>query len=394
MHRTPVMMACLVALAGCGGDAPSDARPATVTDSAGIRIVEHAGDLPADSIPLRIVWRHGDDEGEYAFQRAFPGALGPDGVAFVGDVSNAEIIRIDGEGRGAYSILARRGQGPAEVMGPRGLMAAADGSVFVDDRPNRKILRFVGDSLADILTAEGSTLLDMRPVGVAADGALLMTTASFNSRFEVPWLDGYVARIDFDPFALDTVVAYPMAERNDQESPTAFGYQGWMSGSHAGLVQIRTDRPEVLWRNGRGELVTIARWDPEPAYVDDAMIEAFKERLRADLIRVNPQMPRADAEVFAAERAASYQFDPTRPLPVMRLAFLGQDGRAWVEEFAADGEPLRLRVLNPDGTAQGTVHLPFPIRFLDATSEHLLGIATGDLGVQSIVLFAVGSPGS
>lgn len=378
----------LVALSACGADAPGSADTAQVSDSAGIRIVELPVDLPADSIPIQVVWRHGDDADEYQFKRASAGTLAAGDAGIVGDGGNGEVIRIDGES--SHSILARNGQGPEEVGSPLSIFAAADGSVFVHDRLNRKVLRFVGDSVTDVLTSDGPILSDMMPVGSDGDGTLLMITASYSSRFETPWLDGHVARFATAPFALDTVAAYPIAERSDRESPTAFGYGGQVAGGPAGLIQVRSDRAEVIWRNAQGDIETIARWSPDPAFVDEQVIEAFQVRMREDLIRVNPQLSREEAETFAADRVASYQFDPTRPLPVMRLAYMGQDGRAWVEEFAADGEPMRLRVLDRDGTPLGTVHLPFPIRFMDATRDHLLGIATGDLGVQSVVLFRIG----
>lgn len=386
MRRTLVTATALSLLVGCtAGDVEQAGPSVAVSDSAGVRIVEYPGPLPGDSIPLRVVWRHGDDPGEYEFQMVFPGALTPDGSGFVADVGNREVMRLNPDG--SHTILARSGEGPEEVGGPFSMIYSPDGSVLVSDRPNQKMLRFRGDSLAEIIRAEGSTFLRLRPIAAGEDGVVIMTTASYNSRFEVPWLDGHMVRMTFDPLSADTIASYPMAARSDRESPTAFGYSGWVTGGLSGLIEVRTDRPQVVWRDFDGAVTTITRWSPDAAFVDDSMIQRFKEILRADLIRVNPQMTREDAEVFANERVASYIFDPNRPLPVMRFAHMGQDGRVWVEEFTAGGDPMRLGVLESDGTPLGTVHLPFPIRFLDANGQHLLGIATGDLGVQSVVLF-------
>ena len=369
--------------------APGAGAAATVSDSAGTRIVENAGsgDEPIGS--LEPVWRYGFAPGDYEFQSVFFGTLREDGSAVVGDIGSQEVVAVDPLGKG-HTVLARRGQGPREVAGLRAVVGAGGNRVWVEDDRNAKLLLYVGDSLATMVSTREipEVSFGLMAEGVDQEGRLLMTTATFQPDFTEPWFMGSMVRFDPGSGLADTVGAFPLAARYDGGPWSPFFFHGVVATGGIGFIHGRTDQPQVVWRSARGEVVQIARWNQEPAFPTDSLWTRFQTALREDLRRVNPQMGGERLEEFVNEQIAQYQIDPAAPLPLFGAVHGSPEGGVWVAEFTPGNSwPTRYRVLAPDGAWQGTIAFPGPFLLLSVQGDMVLGVETDELDVQGVAVY-------
>jgi hypothetical protein len=387
-------VAALVAAAACSSGEPPEATAGapTVRDSAGVRIVEHPGELDDAPIPVELVWEHGHGPDDYPFNMVFFGALQPDGGAVISDQGNREVVWVgpDGTHRGP---LTPRGQGPREIGSAVSILSFGQDSVWIDDQGNARLVRFEAGTLAETVSA---SLTDrMSPIGLASDGTLLVHTSRYMSRFPQAWLDGHVARFDPVSGTLDTVASYPMAPHRPETGIPLFvdGY-GVVTGAGGGYVQARTDLAEVMWRTPTGAAVQVARWRPEPQYADQGLWDLFEGNLRENLKRVNPGMSEDRLQQFIDQQVASYTLDTKTPLPAFGQLVRGNaGGDVWLPDFTSPGQdPIGYSVLAADGTAIGEAVFLRPIRVAAVGEDLVLGTHTDELGVVSAAVYRWSRP--
>lgn len=388
MTRAFLAAATLLCLACAETPLPDRDVEAAVSDSAGIRVVT-LGPLPvAPTIHPELVWRYGHEEGHYEIRSGMLGVALENGDVVFNDSGNAEVVRIHAGGAG-HTLLATSGQGPAEVGFPQAAVRSGPGEVWVSDPRNRKLMEFSEDSLVFASSAGivRELALALMPIGVAGDGSLLMTTSSFRTDFQTPWLNGSLVRFHPRTQSVDTVGAFPLARRV-QEPINPFGPFGTVTSAAGHFIQGRTDIPELIWTNSFGQTVQITRWEAEWVYPNDELWEQYQASFASGLVRMNPGMSDAAVAVFVEEQLARYEVDPETPIPLFAQLRGTSDGGVWLSPYSPSGPHTSSYVLFSDsGTKATRVKFPEEFLLLDAWEGQAFGLVRDDFGVQSVAAF-------
>ena len=390
LHSTLMLSAALVACVGDGGRAPD--IQVQIEDSAGVRIVEYAG-VPQVAPPLALadepVYRHGANPGDYGFQGINVGRLFPDGSAVVADRENSELVVLSSDGA-THKVLARRGEGPGEVIYPYSMFVLGQDSVLVPDRRQSRLTLFVGDSVARIASLPRSTSLGV--AGIGSSGTLMMMNRTpYGSWFDIEeeWLAGHMTLFDIETGALDTVASYDHwpRERSGLMNPIIRPV-GSVTVAAGRFVQTRSDRPEITWRLPDGTVEQIVRWLPEPPLLTDELLESVEAYNRMIGWR-NYGLSEARLEEIVQEDMARYRAMIGQPTPLFGSPFADADGNVWLPSYRPaypeEGSPYT--VISPDGAWLGQVETPPRFRILDVTGGLVLGVLRDEVDVENVVVY-------
>ena len=385
--------------AACRPDAARD--PAlSVRDSAGIRLVEYAA-TPERAGPFvfasQPLYRYGAGPEDYPFQSIWRGALLGDGSAAVIDALNSEIVLIaaDGTFRG---LLAGRGDGPGELDRPTSVFARGGDTLLVDDHGHARLTFFSGGGVAREVDTRFLNR-SLRVLGLDSAGHPLMASSSYMRGFPEPWLQGHMVRFDIDAGVADTVAAYDWVPAWSDERPVnPFGVGGLVAAVAGRFVYIRSDLPEVTWRNPDGTVHQIVRWRSPPAYPDEEDWRLFESSLRATLRPANPHIQsEAEFEDLMQRTLSRYELVADEPLPLFTQPFGDREGRLWLGHYtvgARVGGVSGYSILAPDGIWLGEVRAPEGVRLLDVAQDRALGVFRDEMGVESLVLYELLPPGA
>lgn len=402
--RLPVgafLTALLIAAAGagCQGDDPSSPTPATVRDSAGVRIVENASDGTADA-PWRVAaepdWRVGWDDTGPIFEQVYAGALLSDGRAVVADRGSGELTYLGVAGE-VDAVAGGQGSGPGEFASLVNMVRLPGDSVLGASFDGRWNVFGPDGALARTMRYDRSGLFVLVPSGASADGDLLLTAFGWSARPDasgVPWFDAPVLRMSPDGSATDSLGWFAFAGRF--MGPEGFargrttGERGWTGAWNGGWLWSANTDPEVRWYGFDGTLRQVARWQPERVRIDDAWWAAHTERYMAYLGQ-SPEMSedvrRRVEDALAAERAVADRE------PVFGLMAVDQAGAAWLGDYGFLTEPpSAYTVVRADGTVLGRVAVPERCRVLDISETHLLCVQLDPFDVQAVARFALEKP--
>jgi len=361
-HGLIQMLVLVVGFSGCGGgseDGETASIPVQIKDSAGVRIVEHAG-MPDTTAPFRFAaeprYRHGTGPGDYAFQRINPGSLFPNGSAIVSDLFNQALIVLSANGS-SHEVLARRGEGPGDIsyveatyaLGPERLLAV-DG---------HRVIIFAGGSVERAVDIRNTSGLGMK--GISSPGQLLMATNSFTSDFEAAWLAGHMARFDMETGALDTITSYdsrPRTPPGQQRNPILAW--GWAAVAAGQFVYARSDLPQVTWRRPEDGTVTqIVRWQAEATPLTEESFEDIEAKLWAGhLIDHRGDASEAHLDEWTEGEMVFYRAVIGEPMPLFTAPCGDPEGRVWLAPYDPGGvgdEVPQYTVISGDGEWVGTV---------------------------------------
>ena len=380
------------AVAACRPDAVPDSAP-SVRDSAGVRVVEY-GAMPELAGPFvfsqQPLYRYGAGPGDYPFQSISRGALLPDGSAAVIDALNAELVLIapDGTFRG---LLAGRGDGPGELDRPTAVFSLGGDTLLVDDHGHARLTFFARGA---VVREVDTRLLNrsLRVLGIGANGRLLMASGSYMPGFPEPWLQGHMVRFDPDAGVADTVGAYDWVRSSPREGPfNPFETGGTVIAGTGRFVYMRTDRPEVRWRNPDGTVHQIVRWGSSPTYPGEEDWRRFESSRRIMLRPANPHIQsEAELEELVQASLARYELVEDEPLPVVSRPLGDREGRVWLGHYTVGwqvGGVSGYSILAPDGTWLGDVRTPQGVRLLNVARGRALGVFRDEMGVESLVLY-------
>ncbi len=390
LHCALMLSAALVACGGDGGRAPD--IQVQIEDSAGVRIVEYAG-VPEVEPPLALsdepVFRHGANPGDYEFQGINVGRLFPDGSAVVADRENNELVVLSPDGA-THEVLARRGEGPGEVIYPYSMFVLGQDSVLVPDRRQSRLTLFVGDSVARIASLPRSSSLGV--AGIGSSGTLMMMNRTPSGSWfdiEEEWLAGHMTLFDIETGALDTIASYDHwpRERSGLMNPIIRPV-GSVTVAAGRFVQTRSDRPEITWRLPDGTVEQIVRWQPEPPLLTDELLEPVEAYNRM-IGWLNYGVSEARLEEIVQEDMARYRAMIGQPTPLFGSPFADADGNVWLPSYRPaypeEGSPYT--VISPDGAWLGQVETPPRFRILDVTGGLVLGVLRDEVDVESVVVY-------
>ena len=391
-HSALMLSAALVACGGDGGRAHD--IQAQIEDSAGVRIVEYAG-VPQVAPPLALadepVYRHGANPGDYEFQGINVGRLFPDGSAVVADRENSELVVLSSDGA-THKVLARRGEGPGEVIYPYSMFVLGQDSVLVPDRRQSRLTLFVGDSVARIASLPRSSSLGV--AGIGASGTLMMMNRTpYGSWFDIEeeWLAGHMTLFDIETGALDTVASYDHwpREQSGLMNPI-IRPAGSVTVAAGRFVQTRSDRPEITWRLPDGTVTQIVRWRPEPPLLTDEILEPVEAYNRM-IGWLNYGVSEARLEEIVQADMARYRAMIGQPTPLFGSPFADADGNVWLPSYRPaypeEGSPYT--VISLDGAWLGQVETPPRFRILDVTGGLVLGVLRDEVDVENVVVYGL-----
>ena len=381
-------------LLACGGDTgPTRGVQVQVSDSAGVRIVGYLG-APEIEPPFTLaeepIYRHGANPGDYIFQFADAGRLFPDGSAVVADWSGAVVV-LSADGT-THDVLARRGEGPGEVISAYSLFVLGQDSVLVPDDRLSRLTLFVGDSVARIVSLPRGHQFGVAGIGSSGE-LLLWNRYAYRSWVDIEeeWLAGHMTLFNTETGALDTVASYDHVhrERSGQPRPIIRPF-GEVMAAGGRFVQTRTDRPEITWRLPDGTVTRIVRWRPGPNLLTEELLE-HGEAYNRMIGKMNYGMSEARLEEVIQRDMARYRAMIGQPIPLFGTPFADADGNVWLPSYRpaypAEGSPYT--VISPDGEWLGQVETPRRFRILDVTGGLVLGVLRDEVDVQNVVVHEV-----
>jgi hypothetical protein len=391
-------------LVACGGSPEMVSWSGTMTDSAGVTIVENASQglwTESEAWTLEEELRIGGLGGELPYQFGQVGTIAVDskGQLLVSDV-HAQEVRVFSEAGTYLRSVGRPGSGPGELgMGASVVLLSPGDTLLVPDVRNRRMDRFGpdGESLASAplrpeegrplrynLNATGGMTVQLRPVGLQ-DG---------------PEPDTMDAVVVIEPSGLmgDTLLRIPTGGLLGGRGITYFTPEPWWDVTDSLTVLYGMNHEyRIGYFDRQGSLRRIVSMPSEPKTITDRDIRAFFAYLdRAWL----------DAGVPPSRLAANHQrVSFAEFLPVFASFHTGYQGSLWVQPVQAPGElsdeeielynfiedfgSTEWDVFDREGRFLGNVAMPYRFTPRYFIGEKIYGVARDDLDVQYVVRLRV-----
>lgn len=384
---TMLLMAC---------NPPADPEIATVTDSAGIRIVtSHPMSSGATCTlagePTAVIGDDGSDETQWFSQVRGAGRLS-DGSIVAADRSTAQVRVYDATGRHLQS-MGRRGEGPGEFNDPLQLWVAAGDTIWVGDyRPWRYNLFTVRDGFVRRVNLTPLFHNSSRAGGVL-DNGYTVNSRPLRVRENFTADDTMMVMAhDADGQLVDTIARLPDGKwGSSREAPNSFTYRLFeafsevdVRGSTVALAHGADTEVRVL--DDAFELRLIVRWTEPEREVTGADVRAWREDYVAE--REQPGYPEWDA-------SDDFSISDDRPVADLFPAFsrvaIGRDGRIWVRQYDRPREARAWLGFERDG--QFLCHLPrLPGSVEEFGADYVLLLNTNELGVETVRVYPFETP--
>jgi hypothetical protein len=404
--RSGAAMLPLVVLlvSACGGEGEAAGSTVTVTDSAGIQIVE--SDRPAWSAGEE--WRVSTDpileigmaEGpeDYLLSRVRAARRLADGSIAVANSQSAEIRIFAADGRHMRTI-GRQGGGPGEFENLFWMHTVRGDSILAYDHIARRLSVFSPDGRFVGANTIGGGEQESLPrlIGTFEDGSLAAVLVDFRG-FTRP--TGEVGRMPelYVRFAgtgefLDTLSSLPGGETYMESSrtsggmemvairPPIFGHVTVSALVNDRLVLGSNDSYELQVAGPDGTLERLIRRRVQPRPVTEQLLEAARRE----------EVASAATEEQARRREEALRSAPHSSTVPFYESLMGDDeGNLWVQEFTVPGEdPPGWAIYGPEGKLLGSVHLPDDFRPTHFGGDFVLGVWRDKLEVERVRMYAL-----
>ena len=396
MKATYVGFALALLTSACASGAASDVA-VSVRDSAGVEIVENAGDdasvpqwqLEAPRVSIGVL------EGDAAYQLdGVRASMLHGGRILVLNGGSQELRFYDLAGQHVRTV-GRKGGGPGEFENAYWLGPHLGDSIVVYDLGARRI---------SVLDRDGAFGRSLTPefsfgtmVGRLADGSFIVRPgimigpgneiANGLQRATIG-----VLRVAADGQSVDTLATYPGSEAFIESGGT--GGRNWITvrsrpfglstqvAAGGSLIYVgMSDAWAIDVLDGSGTLRRSIRRTRERTPVTPEVIDRYRE---SQLASVTNDNARRESERFYA--TVEY---PDR-LPAYGQLRVDDAGNLWVQDYSvARSDSLRWTVFDPSGRVMGRVAMPPRMVVHQIGPDFVLGRVQDDLDVEHVVLFGL-----
>jgi hypothetical protein len=395
MREAAALTSCLLiaGFVGCGVQ-DSDDVPFTITDSAGVRIIESR--LPTWGVSERRInpdplVRIGQLEGDerYEFGQLTDGIFLSDGQIAVSDILAHQVRVFDSSGR-HVNTFGREGEGPGafrsvgHIWEYRGdSIAAFDQRLYRTNVFSRSSgrARTIGNPM------EGNFVV----FGLLSAGRFLLLNPG-QPRYLPPgqqWDSTDVVSVDLSGGSVDTIIRLPLIERligpGGRREPLMLRGVSISAVAEDGFYWATSDRYEIRFYDAAGRVRRILRRPIRPRKIDESLKVEYKVAFNADVRRL---IGEEAARGYLVPEEAVF----AESIPLFRSAFVDGDQRLWVSEWPWPSElrpPRRWSVFSPEGFWLGDLEAPDGVRIVDSRREIVLGIWRDELDVEYVQLHRV-----
>ncbi|HEX8320226.1 hypothetical protein [Longimicrobium sp.] len=306
------------------------------------------------------------------------------GRVYVADWFAARVTVLDAEGR-ILRTLGRKGLGPGEFRGIRGVQVLSGDSVLVYDPGAARLSVFPPDAEKPSYTVNlGAALGGPKPFTLrraAADGAYVaLIRPQFTPDAATPRRDEIrVLNADGTPrgAALRNFPSQSFLRVNQRGGgysvmPNPFGRQAFVAAG-------ADDRIHVVWSDS----LAVETVDVAGRRVGGFSIRHSPPRVtEVDVSDAVRQLPPRMAAIFRPVLADSV---PER-WPAVRGLVADDQGRLWLGLFASSAEPAEWAAFDAGGHYEGSVFLPSDVEVMAVRGGKLYGVAPTEAGAPQVVV--------
>ena len=380
----------LVALPSCTADA-DPAAAYTITDSAGIRIIESltplwgASPLQIESEPFLRLGK--EEEGPEQFGSLGQAVLFGDAQIAVADFASSDVRLFDSTGQ-HLRTFGGAGDGPGEFRLPNGLFEFGGDSIAVYDQLLRRTTIF---SLSSAMqrTVQNQMEGNFMAFGVMEDGHALFFNPGSGYRPDLPpglqWDTTDI--VSTEPTEGSPTVVARLPSRQQVILPDG-NTELLVPAQHSiravaddGFYWATTDRYEIGFYDSAGTLRRILRRLVEPGEVEPSMIEAY---IQASLDEVRSLYGESEVPRYRRRyEEATYG----KQVPLFGAALVDRDQRLWVSEPlwpSLSGVPRLWSVFSAEGIWLGNLEAPEGLRIMDSRGDVVLGLWHDEFDVQYV----------
>ena len=316
-----------------------------------------------------------------------------DDRVYVADGGLRRIVAFDRTTGQVTATAGRKGQGPSEFQFMSWLDDCGGDVIFTSDSGLNRVSVFSPD-LDHLRTFRLSSEKNLAAIQCAGTGTFVAITRNADPMLSldrgIPTETTWRATHDivlFEPDgSLRAVLGTFLGEERYREA-TSRGYSDYLH--FWGLRTVFDSSPEGFVI-GTGETSSLVRYDDVGTVLDTlALGEGRVAISQADIdARVRDRIQRAERLGRPIPRTRSFhtQYPYPSHFPAYSKALVTGEGFVWIERFRKPytEQPFHWKVFTPDGRLLATVDVPSGLELIWVGDDHVAGVVTDELGVQTV----------